>query len=262
MALTGATVDPETGILSVIVLELGASTKLCKTWQKGEPITAMGPTGAPSEIPQGKTVLLVGGGLGNAVLFSIGRAMKEAGNRVLYFAGYRKKEDIYHVEQIEAAADVIVWAVDPLPGAVPFTPGRAQDKSIIANIVEAMRLYGENQLGEQSIPLRDAEHLLVIGSDRMMAAVHRAISGELQALFNPQIEGIASINSPMQCMMKEICGQCLCRQWVNGKETFVYSCFNQDQPLAAVDFTHLQARLRQNSVQEKLADLYLSCLLS
>ena len=262
MALTGATVDPETGILSVIVLELGASTKLCKTWQKGEPITVMGPTGAPSEIPQGKTVLLVGGGLGNAVLFSIGRAMKAAGNRVLYFAGYRKKEDIYHVEQIEAAADVIVWAIDPAPGAVPFTPRRAQDKSVIANIVEAMRLYGENQLGEQSIPLQDAEHLLVIGSDRMMAAVHRAISGDLQALFHPQIEGMASINSPMQCMMKEICGQCLCRQWVNGKETFVYSCFNQDQPLAAVDFTHLQARLRQNSVQEKLADLYLSCLLS
>ena len=261
MALTGATVDPEKGMLSVIVLELGASTKLCATWQKGEPIVAMGPTGAPSEIPQGKTVVLVGGGLGNAVLFSIGRAMKAAGNRVLYFAGYRKKEDIYHIEKIKEAADVIVWAVDPAAGATPFTPRRQQDKSVVANIVDAMRLYGENRLGAQSIPLRDAEHLLVIGSDRMMAAVHRAVAGELKGLFHSNLEVIGSINSPMQCMMKEICGQCLCKHKVDGKETFVYSCFNQDQKLAEVDFSHLNARLRQNSVQEKLADLYLECLL-
>jgi hypothetical protein len=32
----------------------------------------------------------------------------------------------------------------------------------------------------------------------------------------------------------------------------VFSCFNQDQPLDSVDFDGLAARLRQNSVQEKL----------
>ena len=31
-----------------------------------------------------------GGGLGNAVLFSIGQALREAGSRVLYFAGYKQ----------------------------------------------------------------------------------------------------------------------------------------------------------------------------
>jgi hypothetical protein len=35
-------------------------------------------------------VLLAGGGLGNAVLFSIAKALKANGNRVIYFAGYKK----------------------------------------------------------------------------------------------------------------------------------------------------------------------------
>jgi hypothetical protein len=66
---------------------------------------------------------------------------------------------------------------------------------------------------------------------------------------------MASINSPMQCMMKEICAQCL-QPHVDpgsGKVSYVFSCFNQDQPLDRVDWTALDARLRQNSVQEKLA---------
>jgi hypothetical protein len=32
----------------------------------------------------------------------------------------------------------------------------------------------------------------------------------------------------------------------------VFSCFNQDQPLDRVDWRALEARLRQNGVQEKL----------
>jgi hypothetical protein len=32
----------------------------------------------------------------------------------------------------------------------------------------------------------------------------------------------------------------------------VFSCFNQDQPLDRVDFPALDARLKQNALQEKL----------
>jgi hypothetical protein len=34
--------------------------------------------------------------------------------------------------------------------------------------------------------------------------------------------------------------------------SYVFSCFNQDQPIDVVDFPGLAARLVQNSVQEKL----------
>ena len=58
----------------------------------------------------------------------------------------------------------------------------------------------------------------------------------------------------MQCMMKEICAQCLQPQVdpQSGERTYVFSCFNQDQPLDKVDFPGLASRLVQNSVQEKL----------
>jgi hypothetical protein len=55
-------------------------------------------------------------------------------------------------------------------------------------------------------------------------------------------------------MMKEVCAQCLQthRDPLTGKESVVFSCFNQDQPLDHVDFTVLRNRLTQNGVQEKL----------
>ena len=37
-----------------------------------------------------------------------------------------------------------------------------------------------------------------------------------------------------------------------GATTYVFSCFNQDQPLDTLDWAALNQRLRQNSVQEKL----------
>ena len=77
MAMTGAWVDKEKGVVSVIALEMGGSSDLCAYLKPGEPVVLMGPTGTPTEIPTGETVLLAGGGLGNAVLFSIAAAMKE-----------------------------------------------------------------------------------------------------------------------------------------------------------------------------------------
>ncbi len=58
----------------------------------------------------------------------------------------------------------------------------------------------------------------------------------------------------MQCMMKEICAQCLQlhKDPMTGEETVVFSCFNQDQPLDEVDWSVLRTRLSQNGVQEKL----------
>jgi len=86
----------------------------------------------------------------------------------------------------------------------------------------------------------------------------------LQSFLKKHHFAIGSINSPMQCMMKEICAQCLQAQIdpETGKTSYVFSCFNQDQPLDRVDFPGLKARLRQNSVQEKLTSQWIDhCLL-
>ena len=251
LALTGAWVDRERGLVSTIVLEMGGSSDLCALLAPGEPVILMGPTGSPTEIPKDETVVLVGGGLGNAVLFSIGQALRAAGSRVLYFAGYKKIIDRYKVAEIEAASDVVVWCCDEAPGFAPERPG---DRSFVGNIVQAMHAYACGKLGARPIALRDADRIVAIGSDRMMAAVAGARHGVLAGHLKPHHFAIGSINSPMQCMMKEICAQCLQPQVdpLTGERSYVFSCFNQDQPLDSVDFAGLAARLTQNSVQEKL----------
>jgi NADPH-dependent glutamate synthase beta subunit-like oxidoreductase/NAD(P)H-flavin reductase len=251
LALTGAWVDPDKGLVSTIVLEMGGSSDLCAILKPGEPVILMGPTGEATETPAGETVALVGGGLGNAVLFSIGAALRAAGSRVLYFAGYKKAIDRYKVAQIEAAADEVVWCCDEAPG---FVPGRAGDKAFVGNIVEAMRAHAEGRLGPAAIRLQDADRIIAIGSDGMMAAVKGARHAVLRPFLKGNHVAVGSINSPMQCMMKEICAQCLQPHVdpATGKTTYVFSCFNQDQALDRVDFPALRERLGQNAVQEKL----------
>ena len=260
LALTGASVDHKEGLLSTIVLEMGGSSDLCALLKPGEPVILMGPTGTPSETPAEETVLLAGGGLGNAVLFSIGQKLREEGSRVIYFAGYKKIIDRYKVEEIEKAADVVIWVCDEAPG---FTAGRVQDSAFVGNIVEAMAAYGRGELGENTIPLHSVDRLIVIGSDGMMKAVQQARHTVLFPFLKPDHHAIGSINSPMQCMMKEICAQCLQmhKDPVTGEETVVFSCFNQDQPLDHVDFGSLRTRLSQNGAQEKLTKLWIDhCL--
>jgi NADPH-dependent glutamate synthase beta subunit-like oxidoreductase/NAD(P)H-flavin reductase len=256
LAMTGAWVDRDRGLVSTIVLEMGGSSDLCAMLNPGEPVILMGPTGAATHIASGETVILVGGGLGNAVLFSIGAAFREQGSKVLYFAGYKKVVDRYKIAEIEAAADLIVWCCDEEPG---FGPTRAQDRSFVGNIVQAMDAYAQGRLGPQAIPMRDADRLIAIGSDRMMAAVARARHDVLKDYLKSQHFAVGSINSPMQCMLKEICAQCL-QPHVDprtGKKTYVFSCFNQDQDLDRVDFAALSERLKQNSLQEKITSQWI-----
>jgi NAD(P)H-flavin reductase/NADPH-dependent glutamate synthase beta subunit-like oxidoreductase len=260
IALTGAWVDRDRGLLSLIALELGVSSRLCAYLRPGEPVVVMGPTGAPTEIPRRERVLLAGGGLGNAVLFSIARALKEQQNQVIYFAGYRKGEDLFKRDEIEAATDQVIWSTDT--GAA-IDAGRPQDAHFRGNIVQAMLAYANGALGEQRVPLSTVDRIIAIGSDRMMAAVKAARYGVLAEHLKPEHVAIASINSPMQCMMKEVCAQCLQKHVdeAAGKEWFIFSCFNQDQPMDRVDFLNLNARLRQNTVQEKLSNLWLEQML-
>jgi NADPH-dependent glutamate synthase beta subunit-like oxidoreductase/NAD(P)H-flavin reductase len=259
LALTGAWTDPARGLISLIVLEMGGSSRLCALLEPGEEVVLMGPTGTPTEIPSGETVLLAGGGLGNAVLFSIAAALKAAGNRVLYFAGYKRGNDLFKRSAIEEGCDVVIWSVDE--GAA-ITPRRPQDRSMVANVVQAMEAYGRGQLGPVTLPLSTVDRIIAIGSDRMMNAVREARATVLRDLVRPDAVAIGSINSPMQCMLKEVCSQCLQRHVdpVTGQESLVFSCFNQDQALDQVDFGFLAARLRQNSAAEKLTSLWLDHL--
>ena len=261
IALTGAWVDREKGLLSLIALELGVSSRLVSRLKPGEPVVVMGPTGTPSEVGRSENVLLLGGGLGNAVLFSIAKEMREKGNRVIYFAGYKKGEDLFKREDVEEGTDQVIWSTDI---GSEIEPHRPQDRHFRGNIVQSVLAYGKGEMGTPLVPLSQIDRIIAIGSDRMMAAVKDARHGVLQPLLRPDHIAIASINSPMQCMMKEVCAQCLQKHVdpATGKETIIFSCLNQDQPMDHVDFRNLNTRLQQNTVQEKLSNLWLDYLLA
>jgi NADPH-dependent glutamate synthase beta subunit-like oxidoreductase/NAD(P)H-flavin reductase len=244
LAMTGASADPLTGEISVVVLGMGASSIRSMNWLAGTRVSLMGPTGAPSEIPKNKKVLLIGGGLGNAVLFSIGKAMRNNGCEVTYFAGYRQPSDVFTPERIEAAADQVVWCCDH---SLPGFKKRLNDRLFTGNIIQALQANTDL--------LNGIDQLLVIGSDRMMAAVAMARQQGLVTGLSEIPFAIASINSPMQCMMKAICGQCLQEQHnpETGEVSYVFSCMMQDQNLDCVNFGSLAERLSQNRLTEQLS---------
>ncbi|WP_448605726.1 FAD-dependent oxidoreductase [Neorickettsia risticii] len=250
IALTGSCVDKNNGIISLIVIEVGASSYLCKFLKVAERVVLTGPLGTPTEIPVNENVLLIGGGLGNAVLFSVAEAMKKNGCNVLYFSGYKKLNDRFKVDMIEAFSDCVVWVCDE----GKFPSNRTCDASLMGNMIMALERYIK---GEILLPIKAGalDRVITIGSDSLMFAVQRFITKHRHIL-KPNLKAIASINSPMQCMMQGICAQCIQRRHINGKEEYVYSCVNQDQDMEITDFYFLSQRLKQNSLTEKLNYLY------
>lgn len=254
LALTGASHEPERGLISLIVLEMAGSSDICAILKPQEEVSLMGPTGTPSFIPKNKKVLLIGGGLGNAVLFSVAKAMQTNGCEIVYFAGYRHAYDVFKREEIERSAQHIVWCCDE----EKLAKVRSNDVCFQGNMVEALENYVNGEF-DIAVKSSDIDHILVIGSDGLMSICANKICGEFSKFFKPNVEIFASINSPMQCMMKEICAQCLARHVdpVTGEEKYVFSCFNQDQNAKMVDFKHLSGRLKQNSIQEKITATWL-----
>ncbi len=234
LALTGAYVDRHKGTISLIILEMGASSKLCRELVEGEEVILMGPTGAPTTIVKNKNVALIGGGLGNAVLLAIGQALKANNCTITYFAGYKKLQDRFYHEKIEHIAYQVFWSCQE----EQLSTSRAQDFSIKGNVIDAIN-YAKN-VGS----LDKIEYVICIGSDRMMQAVAEK---KLELFGNARM--ICSLNSPMQCMMKGICGQCI--QKVDDERGYIFSCTAQDQDSDIINFKVLKDRLEANSLLEK-----------
>ena len=261
LAMTGAWTDPDNGLLSMIGLEIGSSTRMMSRLKPGQRVVVMGPTGTPTHIPHNENIMLCGGGLGNAVLFSISKALKANGCKVIYFAGYKNGTDVFKMDDIESGTDQVIWSSDT---GDEISPRREQDKYYRGNIIQTMQAYNDGALGERKILFGDVQRIIAIGSDGMMSAVRDARHGVFATSLKQHI-AIGSINSPMQCMMKEICAQCLQKHVdpITGQETEpIFSCFNQDQELDRVDFKNLKDRLRMNSVLEKLGNSWVSYILS
>ncbi len=260
LTVSGAGVKDD--MIRLLVLQWGTGPRVVNRLEPGDPIILMGPTGAPIDIPENQTVLVVAGRWGAAVMLDIGPALREAGNRVLYLAAFGSASELDYQTELEAAADQIIWCVGQGP---LIKSNRPRDISIEASdVIEVLRRYGDGELGDGGLSLAEIDRLMVMGSTGLLKGLQAALKGELATRFKPQLLATGTVGSPMQCMLKGVCAQCL--QWQidpkTGERTrAVFSCAAQDQPLAWIDLDNLSARQRQNSLADQLSALWLDYVL-
>jgi NAD(P)H-flavin reductase len=245
VVVTALAIDKEAGVISGIVVETGGSSSLIKNFKAGEPCVFMGPSGKPTEIFRNETVVLVGGGRGNQPLTALAEVFKDNGCKVLFFAGYRQKNYIVRPEKMQKCCDELIISVEEEVSQMDYFQG-----SVIDSIKD---YFSKNKV--------KIDRVFAIGNDHLMHEVARLRHENIVPEFADAKYSITSLNSPMQCMMKGVCGQCLQKKKnINGEFEYFYSCANQDQSMDEVDFEHLHARCEQNSLLEKFAKLWIKNL--
>jgi NAD(P)H-flavin reductase len=230
--LTLASRDPGKGTITLVFQEVGKTTEMLGRLQPGQEIHDLaGPLGKATEIPTGKTVVCVGGGIGNAVVWPQVQALKEAGNRCIAILGARTKELLILEDEIRALADQTIITTDD---------GSYGRKGMVTHALTDLIEGGEK-----------VDEVITIGPVVMMKFVCRAtlpFGIPTQASLNPiMVDGTG------------MCGAC--RVTVGGKTRF--ACvegpeFDGHQ----VDFDELITRLAYYQPEERSSlDSYHRCRL-
>ncbi|MBE5742877.1 MAG: sulfide/dihydroorotate dehydrogenase-like FAD/NAD-binding protein [Clostridiales bacterium] len=141
--LTIADYDREKGSVTVVVQEVGASTKKMGALLTGDYLTDfVGPLGNPSEIIKdfdnykGKEILFVAGGLGTAPVYPQVKDLSLKGKKCDVIIGSRNKDLLILNEEMKAVAkDVYVCTDD---GSFGFN-GRVTD--LLENLVKSGKKY-------------------------------------------------------------------------------------------------------------------------
>jgi ferredoxin--NADP+ reductase len=111
--LTIADYDRKKGTITIVVQELGKTTRLLGTKEAGDFLASFtGPLGRPTEIENYGTVVLVGGGLGIAPIYPICRTLREAGNHVIGIIGARSKDLLFWEDQMRTVTDELLVGTD------------------------------------------------------------------------------------------------------------------------------------------------------
>ena len=111
--LTIADYDKQAGTITLVIQEVGKSTKQMGAMAAGEGFYSVaGPLGHPTEIENFGTVVCVAGGVGIAPIYPIARALKEAGNHVISIIGARNKELLFWEDKMRAVSDELIVCTD------------------------------------------------------------------------------------------------------------------------------------------------------
>jgi ferredoxin--NADP+ reductase len=218
--LTIADGDPKAGTITIIFQEVGKSTKLLGSMDKGDEILDLaGPLGKPTHIEKFGTAVCVGGGVGVAPMFPITEALKKAGNKVITIIGSRTKDLLILEEEMKAISDRLVVMTDD---------GTYGQKGFVTQALEEIIKSGEK-----------VDIVVAIGPVVMMRAV-----SEVTRPY--KIPTVVSLNS----IMVDATGMCGgCRVSVGGKSKF--ACVEGPEfDGHLVDFKELMMRQKTYMKQE------------
>ena len=111
--LTIADWDREEGTITIVFMEVGATTRKLAQLKAGDSIANfVGPLGVPSHIEKYGTVACVGGGVGIAPILPIARALKEAGNKIISIIGARNKDLLFWEDRVRDISDSLIVTTD------------------------------------------------------------------------------------------------------------------------------------------------------
>lgn len=218
--LTIADADTTAGTITLVVQEVGDSTRKICALEPGDELTdVVGPLGQATEIRKAGTVLCCGGGVGVAPLLPIVKAMKQAGNRVVSILAARSAELIILRDEIEKWSDETIVMTDD---------GSAGTKGLVTAGIEMVA-------GREKI-----DQAVAIGPAVMM---------KFCALTTKKY-GIPTIVS-LNTIMVDGTGMCgACRVTVDGQTKFV--CIDGPEFDAhKVDFDEMMMRLKSYNREQK-----------
>jgi len=104
--LTIKAVDPQAGTITICVQSVGKTTHLLNLLEPGDSVLdVVGPLGKPSEIKNFGTVAIIAGSVGTAMAIPTAKALKQAGNHVIFIEGARRQDLVVLEDEIRAISD-------------------------------------------------------------------------------------------------------------------------------------------------------------
>ena len=230
--ITIADYDRDAGTLTIVVQEVGATTKRVGALEAGDEILDVaGPLGSAIEIPPGGHVCGVGGGFGSAALLCLMREFSARGDRTTAILGARTKDLLILADDLRSVCDNVEICTDD---------GSAGFKGFVTQRL-AQLIAGDG-------PGRP-DTVVAIGPMAMMRAVAETTRG-------PKVKTLVSMD-PLMVDGTGMCGGC--RVTVGGKAQFACvdgPCFDAHE----VDFDVAMRRNKAYVAEEKVAADRLACM--
>jgi ferredoxin--NADP+ reductase len=111
--LTIKAADPAAGTVTIVVQGVGKTTSMLNCLESGDfVLDIVGPLGKPSEIEYFGTVLILAGSVGTAMALPTAKALKQAGNRVIFIEGARSREMVVFEDDVRDASDEAFFMTD------------------------------------------------------------------------------------------------------------------------------------------------------